>query len=95
MRMIVRELGIEGESFLAIGLDPAYLPIYKRLRNGYEPTEARWPSLSKFVLLESVGEQWQMNEKEIFDRYGPLWGERSEPTSPHRALSRALPLMRG
>ena len=92
MDILVKELRIRRENFLAIGTDPDYMPVYRRFALGYTGTDMIWWSLTRFVPMTDIseGETETMAPKAILAKYGALWDDAPRPD--RLSDERTLPL---
>ena len=94
MDIMIRELTIGGDEFIAIGIDPHFLPVYKLAAGGYYATKMTWWALSKFVWPDRIGAEEIVTEDTIEDRYGLLMDAAPRPVRPHDREAPELPLHR-
>ena len=95
METLSKELRIRGESYVAIGTDPDYLPVYRRTAMGYNFADMHWWSLTRFIPMSEIeeGETKETDAAAILASYGRLWEDRPQPVSLDAALDRVLPLI--
>ncbi len=68
--MLTLEFDIEDREYVAIGDDPVFMLVYTRLSNGRQLTNMRWPSLTKFVVPDRIGEERELDDEHIRAIYG-------------------------
>ena len=96
MDILARELTIEGDEYIALGTRSDYLPLYRRMEEGYYGVRMIYFALLKWVAPDRIGEEETLTEKQVEERYGLLMDTRPRPVSPEAANDAAqdLPLAR-